>query len=45
MSDQDPRTDAHTEDSAGTSGGPRRESREISGAFEAENRSPVTRTR
>ena len=40
MSDQDPRTDAHTEDSAGTSGGPRRESREISGAFEAENRSP-----
>ncbi|MCT1590983.1 endolytic transglycosylase MltG [Kocuria palustris] len=40
MSDQDPRTDAHTEDSAGTSGGPRRESREIAGAFEAENRSP-----
>lgn len=38
MSDQDPRTDAHTEDPSG--GGSRRETREIAGAFEAENRSP-----
>ena len=40
MSDQDPRADARTEDTAGSGGGPRVETREISGAFEAENRSP-----
>lgn len=40
MSDQDPRTDAHTEDPAGKDRGTRRETHEIAGAFEAENRSP-----
>lgn len=38
MSDQDPRGGTRTEDTA--DGGSRRDSREISGAFEAESRSP-----